>query len=789
MSSDLNTPGSDTPGSESTDAAGRDFIREIIHDDLKRGVRQGVVTRFPPEPNGYLHIGHAKSICLNFTIAREFEGRCHLRFDDTNPATEDEEFARSIENDIRWLGFDWGEHLYYASDYFEKFYAFAEHLVKEGKAYVDSLNEVEIREYRGTVSEPGRESPYRERSVEENLDLLRRMRAGEFEDGDHVLRARIDMAATNMLMRDPLLYRIRNMHHYRTGNEWAIYPMYDFAHCLEDAIEHVTHSLCTLEFENNRALYDWVIENTPVPSQPRQYEFARLNLNYTITSKRKLRQLVEEGHVAGWDDPRMPTLSGLRRRGYTPASIRDFCERVGVAKTHNVIDVALLEFAIRNDLNMKVKRTLAVLDPLEVVLENYPEDQEETLEAEDYPRDVPLEGTRELPFSRVLYIERDDFREDPPKGFFRLAPGREVRLRYGYFIRCEEVVKNEAGEVIQLRCTYDPETRGGKAPDGRKVKGTIHWVSARHALDAEVRLYDRLFSVESPGAGDTDFLEHLNPESLQVLEGCKLEPSLGQAQVGEAFQFERKGFFTADSDSQPGALVFNRTVTLRDTWAKLRGRGEAEEREARAEERAAAKAAVKERQRAESGEVEAERELTLEQRATMERYRDHHGLSEHDAALLASNESLCRVFEQALTRHDNARSVASWVLNVLLAELKERSLDDLPFGGTELGELAALVDSGEITGTAGKKVFAELLEKGGQPAEIVEARGLRVLSSAALEKAVDEVLDAHPDKVDELRGGKMALFGFFMGQVMRSTGGRADAQAAKALLTTRLSSD
>ena len=504
----------------------RHFVHEIIDHDLETGKTAGVVTRFPPEPNGYLHIGHAKAICLNFGIAQQYGGRCHLRFDDTNPTTEDMEYAEGIQRDIRWLGFDWGEHLYYASDYFERIYAFAVHLVKQGLAYVCSLNEEQIREYRGTISEPGRESPYRNRSVEESLDLLERMRKGEFEDGAHVLRAKIDMSAKNMLMRDPLLYRIRRVPHFHTGDAWSIYPMYDFAHCLEDAIECVTHSLCSLEFENNREIYDWVLDHVSPECRPHQYEFARLNLNYTLMSKRKLLQLVNEGHVSGWDDPRMPTLAGLRRRGYTPESIRNFCDRVGVAKTHNVIDVALLEFSLRDDLNQKVPRVLTVLRPLKVVIENYPEDQTEELDAPYYPRDVPKEGSRALPFTRELYIERDDFAEDPPPGFFRLAPGREVRLRYAYFIHCHEVIKDAEGEVIELRCTYDPETRGGNAPDGRKVQGTLHWVSATHSLPVEVRLYDRLFSEEEPGRDGIDFQEHLNPRSLEILDGCRAEPSL-----------------------------------------------------------------------------------------------------------------------------------------------------------------------------------------------------------------------------------------------------------------------
>ena len=768
----------------------RHFVHEIIDHDLETGKTAGVVTRFPPEPNGYLHIGHAKAICLNFGIAQQYGGRCHLRFDDTNPTTEDMEYAEGIQRDIRWLGFDWGEHLYYASDYFERIYAFAVHLVKQGLAYVCSLNEEQIREYRGTISEPGRESPYRNRSVEESLDLLERMRKGEFEDGAHVLRAKIDMSAKNMLMRDPLLYRIRRVPHFHTGDAWSIYPMYDFAHCLEDAIECVTHSLCSLEFENNREIYDWVLDHVSPECRPHQYEFARLNLNYTLMSKRKLLQLVNEGHVSGWDDPRMPTLAGLRRRGYTPESIRNFCDRVGVAKTHNVIDVALLEFSLRDDLNQKVPRVLTVLRPLKVVIENYPEDQTEELDAPYYPRDVPKEGSRALPFTRELYIERDDFAEDPPPGFFRLAPGREVRLRYAYFIRCHEVIKDAEGEVIELRCTYDPETRGGNAPDGRKVQGTLHWVSATHSLPVEVRLYDRLFSEEEPGRDGIDFQEHLNPRSLEILDGCRAEPSLGGSTAGDSFQFERQGFFTVDPDSRGDHLVFNRTVTLKDTWAKLAGDRKARERKELAARRAAEKAAAKERQRLEAPSASPEPELGPEQIARFERYRDTLGLAEADATRLAADEDLGQFFEQALEHHDQARSVANWVLNELLREVKDHPLDQLPFGPAELAQLVALVDAGKITGAAGKEVFAALLESGSDPKGIVKEKGLEVLGAGdEMDRILDRVLEENPEQLAAYRGGKTALLGFFVGQVMRATGGRANPQELQAALRKRLAGD
>jgi glutaminyl-tRNA synthetase len=549
------------------------FIKTIIEEDLRAGKNSGrVMTRFPPEPNGYLHIGHAKSICLNFGIAKTYNGKCNLRFDDTNPTKEDVEYVDSIMEDVRWLGYDWENRLYYASDYFNKLFDYALYLVKGGKAYVDSLSAEEIRDYRGTLTKPGKESPYRNRSIDENLNLFQRMRLGEFEEGSHVLRAKIDMAHPNLLMRDPTLYRIRKVSHHRTGNKWCIYPMYDFTHCLSDSIEGITHSLCSLEFENNRPLYDWVLAQLDVPCHPQQIEFARLNLSYTILSKRKLIQLVTKGDVSGWNDPRMPTICGFRRRGYTPESIRNFCDRIGVAKRDSIVDLALLEYTIREDLNRTAPRVMGVLKPLKVVIENYPEDKTEELTAINNPGD-PSAGIRMVPFSKVLYIEQDDFREDPPKKFFRLAPGREVRLRYAYYITCKDVIKDpETDEVTELRCIYDPATRGGNSPDGRKVKATLHWVSAEHAIDATVRLYDRLFLKPNPdeNSDGKDFRANLNPNSLEVLSDCKLEPSLAQKAPGDCFQFERLGYFIIDSaDSSPENLVFNRTVTLKDTWAKI----------------------------------------------------------------------------------------------------------------------------------------------------------------------------------------------------------------------------
>ncbi|MBW3597573.1 MAG: glutamine--tRNA ligase/YqeY domain fusion protein [Planctomycetes bacterium] len=562
------------PAGETAEAGSLNFIEAIIENDLKTGKRDRVHTRFPPEPNGYLHIGHAKSICLNFGLAEQYGGKCNLRFDDTNPTREDVEYVDSIEEDVRWLGFSWDDREFYASDYFEQLYQWAVQLIRAGKAYVCDLSPDQMREHRGTLTEPGRNSPFRDRGVEENLDLLARMRAGEFPDGSRTLRAKIDMASPNLNMRDPVMYRILHAHHHRTGDRWRIYPSYDWAHGQSDSIEGITHSICTLEFENHRPLYNWCLEQLGV-FHPQQIEFARLNLTYTVTSKRKLLTLVKEGHVHGWDDPRVPTICGLRRRGYTPEAIREFCRRIGVAKFNSTIDMHVLENAIRDDLNRRAPRAMAVLRPLKVVITNYPEDNEEHLEAVNNPED-PAAGTRQVPFSRVLYIEQDDFMEEPPKKFYRLAPGREVRLRWAYFIRCEDVVKDsDTGEVVELHCTYDPATRGGNAPDGRKVKATIHWVSAEHAVPAEVRLYDHLFAAPDPEDVDEGktWLDNLNPNSLHVTTDARLEPSLLKGRPGDRYQFERLGYFAVDDETRPGRLVFNRTVTLRDEWTKLQKKG------------------------------------------------------------------------------------------------------------------------------------------------------------------------------------------------------------------------
>jgi glutaminyl-tRNA synthetase len=553
-----------------TAEAGRDFIRDIISADLASGKYKEIVTRFPPEPNGYLHIGHAKSIALNFGIAEEFRGRCHLRFDDTNPVKEEQEYIDSIQADVRWLGFDWGNNLFYASDYFDRLYEWAEKLIRDGLAYVDDQTQEEIRTSRGTLTEPGKNSPYRDRPVEENLDLFRRMKAGEFPNGARVLRAKIDMASPNINLRDPVMYRILHAHHPRTGDKWCIYPSYDYAHGQSDAIESITHSICTLEFEDHRPLYDWFIEKLPVPSEPHQYEFARLNLTYTVLSKRVLTQLVRDGHVAGWDDPRMPTMAGLRRRGVPPAALREFVKRIGVAKANSVVDVGMLEFCIREELNRTAQRRMAVLRPLKVVIENYPEGQVEEIEAINHPDDASA-GTRKVAFGREIYIERDDFMENPPKKFFRLSPGNEVRLRYAYFIKCTGVIKNDAGEVIELRCTYDPLTTGGNAPDGRKVKATMHWLPAAASKPAEIRIYNQLFSNPSPDAAN--FAADLNPQSLEIISDARIEASVAESNTTEPMQFERQGYFVRDKDSTPGKPVFSRTIGLRDTFAKEVAKG------------------------------------------------------------------------------------------------------------------------------------------------------------------------------------------------------------------------
>jgi glutaminyl-tRNA synthetase len=774
-----------------------DFLREIVQRDTENGRYNGrVVTRFPPEPNGYLHIGHAKSICLNFGIAQEFGGVCHLRFDDTNPETEDPEYVQSIQNDVRWLGFDWADKLFFASDYFEQFYQYAVQLIQEGKAYVDSLNEEEIRQHRGTITEPGRPSPYRDRPVEENLDLFARMRAGEFPDGAHVLRAKGDLAAPNMKMRDPLLYRIRHASHYRTGDDWCIYPMYDYAHPLEDAIENVTHSICTLEFENNRAIYDWLLDNLFEEPRPHQYEFARLNLDYTVMSKRKLLQLVEEKVVGGWDDPRMPTIAGLRRRGYTPEGIREFARRIGVDKTNSRVQIGVLENAIRDDLNARAPRVMAVLRPLLVTITNYPAGQEEWLDAPYWPRDIAKEGSRQVPLTRTVYIEQTDFSEEPPEGWTRLRPGGEVRLRNAYFIRCDEVVKDAAGSVVELRCSYDPHSLGKTVGAERKKSTAIQWVSAQHAVPAEVRLYDRLLTVPDPDAAAAEegksFKDYLNPRSIEVLKGALVEPGLAGTAAGERFQFVRHGYFVADMvDSRPHALVFNRIVDLPDAFNRAREQGAngaaaaAKPPKGKGDGKDAAPAPQAtgsisdERARARSGNT------VLAQRHDY--YIDVLGLTPELADVVTGDEAVVHFYDAALAVYNSPKGIANWIANEVLRELKGRPLDQLPFGAVQLAELVKLQDQGTITSAGAKSVFATMLAEGGAPGDIVRKLGLdQALSHEELARAVAQVLEALPGKVAEYKEGKTSLLGMFTGQVMKATGGKANPQAVQELLKDRL---
>ena len=752
-----------------SDAEPRDnFIVDIIERDVEQSRHDRVVTRFPPEPNGYPHIGHAKSICLNFSLARRFGGRCHLRFDDTNPEKESMEYVEAMKRDIAWLGFDWGEHLYFASDYFEWLYERAVELIDKGLAYVDSLDEETMRAYRGTVTEPGRPSPHRDRSVEENLDLFRRMRAGEFDEGAHVLRAKIDMSAANMKMRDPALYRIKKAHHYRRGDDWVIYPLYDFTHCLSDAKEQITHSICTLEFENNREIYDWVLEHLDLPPyesgrRPHQYEFARLNLSHTLMSKRKLLALVEQGVVTGWDDPRMPTLSGMRRRGFTPASIRAFADMIGVAKNNSLVDLGKLEFCIREDLNDEAPRVMCVLKPLKVVIENYPEGETETFESPLFPPDVDKPGIRPVTFSRELYIERDDFMKDPPKKYYRLSPGAEVRLRYAYIVKCERVIENEAGEVVELRCSYDPDTKGGKST--RKVRGTIHWVSASDAVDAEVRLYDRLFLAEQPAD-----LDEVNPDSLKVVVG-KLEAAAPDLDASH-LQFERQGYFVRDADGTKERPVFNLTVTLKDSWAK--------QTKTAPQETARAKPVVA------PGPVPVTREIAPADRTAADALQNRHdGLDADDALRLVREPRLASLFEAATaTAPEHTTELAKWTLNEVAAATKDH--DTLAFDGAALAELIALVADETISTRAAKAVLAQLVAEGGSPRAIVEAQGLGRMGDDALAQTVGEVLAKHSAEVERYRGGEKKLLGFLLGQVMRAAGGRADAKTTRQVLVKTL---
>ncbi|HEX3623199.1 MAG TPA: glutamine--tRNA ligase/YqeY domain fusion protein [Acidimicrobiales bacterium] len=764
-----------------------DFIRDIIEDDLRTGRHGGrVVTRFPPEPNGYLHIGHAKSICLNFGIAEHYGSRCNLRFDDTNPVKEDVEYVESIEHDVGWLGFSFGDRARYASDYFDEMYRLAEELIRAGDAYVDDSSDDEIKASRGSLTEPGRPSPYRDRPVEENLALFRRMRAGELADGSCVLRARIDLAAPNMKMRDPLLYRIRHATHHRTGDAWPIYPMYDYAHPVSDAIEGITHSICTLEFENNRELYDWVIDRTRVSerhgfSRPQQIEFARLNLDYTVMSKRKLLGLVEDGHVSGWDDPRMPTIAGMRRRGYRPEAIRAFADMIGVAKVNSTVDLGKLEFCVRDDLNWTAPRVLGVLRPLKVTLTSWPEGEVESLLGPYFPADVGQPGERELPFGRELWIEREDFALDPPADYQRLAPGRTVRLRHGYCITCDEAVRVD-GEVVELRCHHVPGSVG-RNPAGVKVSGVIHWVSAAHAVRAEVRLYDRLFRVPRPEDGPGDLEDHLNPASLEVVTGAMLEASMAGAVPGSRWQLERLGYFVVDrEDSRPGEPVLNRIVTLRDSSHGT----EVEPAPAAAPEKSA-KASTRP---AKKSRVEYRAEARLRDPVLAERFAEwpaNLGIAEADAELLTGDRATGDLFSAAVDAGAPAPAAARWILNELPPALGDRELADSPITGAALAGLVTAAEAGRITGPAAKEVFAELVGKGGDAEQIIAARGLtQVSDEGAIAAMVDDVLAANQDKVALYREGKTALLGFFVGQVVRASNGKANPRVVQKLLAERL---
>jgi glutaminyl-tRNA synthetase len=765
-------------GPEST-ARVQSFIRDIIDDDLKSGKHTRVVTRFPPEPNGYLHIGHAKSICLNFGLAADYGGACHLRFDDTNPSTEDEEYALAIQRDVKWLGFDWGENLFFASDYFEQFYLHGIKLIENGRAYVDSASEEQIRELRGTLTQPGRPSPYRDRTVAENLDLFRRMRAGEFAEGAHVLRGKCDLAAANMKMRDPLLYRIRHAPHYRTGKSWCIYPMYDYAHPLSDAIEGITHSLCTLEFENNRDLYDWVLEACETEARPEQIEFARLNLGYTVMSKRKLLKLVEGRSVEGWDDPRMPTLAGLRRRGVTPEAIRGFCERIGVAKANSLVDIGKLEFSIRDDLNRRAPRVMCVLRPLRVVLEGIAEGQVEEIEAPSFPPDVGKAGTRRVPLTRVVFIDRDDFHLDPPPDFHRLAPGREVRLRYAGYARCTDVRRDRNGEVVELRCSYRASTPGESTTSG---VGIVHWVSADKSLSCEVNLYERLFHAERPDEAD-ELMSHFNHASHEELSGCRIEPSVVDAAPGARFQFERVGYFALDSRDGPGgAPSFNRVVALRDSFKQ-----EKPDKSETVAKKVNPKAQTRPPRRSKAEVREKARQTSPELAAKLSRFTGELGLGTDDAMILTGDLDLAAFYEAAVAASNAPQPTARWVINDLLGQLKERPLDSLPFAGNTFGRLVAMVEAGTISAAGGKEVLAELIEHGGDPGEIVLRKNLRQVSdSGTLGPIVDKVLAENADAVARYKAGKSGLFGFLVGQVMKASGGAASPEKVQELLRARL---
>ncbi|MFT7823929.1 MAG: glutamine--tRNA ligase/YqeY domain fusion protein [Sulfurimonas sp.] len=748
----------------------KDFLRTIVEEDLKSGKYHEVVTRFPPEPNGFPHIGHAKSIAINFGIARDYHGRCNLRMDDTNPTTEDTKYVEALKDAVQWLGFEWDNSVRYTSDYFPKLYEYAKELIKMGKAYVDSLGEEEMREYRGTVTEPGKRSRYAERSVEENLDLLERMKKGEFKDGEHVLRARIDMSAANMKMRDPILYRIRHAHHYRAGDEWAIYPMYDFGHCLSDYIEGVTHSICTLEFENNREIYDWILDTLELePPRPYQHEFARLGMNYTVMSKRKLLELVEDNYVSGWDDPRLPTIAGYRRRGYTPESILNFCDQIGIAKANSMVDVSQLEFCIRDDLNRKVPRVMCVLDPLKVTIENY--EGAEEIDASYYPEDVPKEGSRKLPFSREIYIERDDFMENPPKGYYRLTPEQPVRLRYAYIITCREVIKDADGNILEIKAAYHPDSKSGSDTSGIKVKSAIQWVDAKENKKAEVRLYDRLYKDEMP-----EGLEDLNPDSLKVIKNALIEPAVINERPDERFQFERQGYFYADPvDYTDEAPVFNKIVGLKDSWGKKK---KVSEKAAGSERKPQAKKVQVD------GEVEP---MSEAEEALFGKYTTVFKLNSMIADILARDEQLSSFYEEALSVNNSPVTIANIVTNEVARELKEKEISELKFDAKQIADLVKMVDDGTISNKIAKQVFEEMTKSGESPKKIVEAKGLVQISDpAVILSIIEEVIAKNPDNVAKFKAGNTKLLGFFVGQVLKTTGGKANPKVVNELVAEKL---
>jgi glutaminyl-tRNA synthetase len=742
----------------------KDFLRTIVEEDLKSGKYKEVVTRFPPEPNGFPHIGHAKSIHINFGIARDYNGRCNLRMDDTDPTKEETKYVEALKDAVKWLGYEWDGEVKYTSDYFPKLYEYACQLIKMGKAYVDSLNEEEIKEYRGTVTSPGRRSKFANRTIEENLDLFERMKNGEFKDGEHVLRAKIDMSASNMKMRDPLLYRIRHAHHFRTKDKWCIYPMYDFAHCLSDYIEGVSHSICTLEFENNRELYDWILDELELtPPRPYQYEFARLGMNYTVMSKRKLLELVKGGYVSGWDDPRMPTIAGYKRRGYTPESIRNFCEQIGIAKANSTVDVSQLEYCIRDDLNTKVPRVMCVLNPLKVTIENY--DGYEEIDASYYPHDVPKEGSRKLPFSKTIFIEQDDFMENPPKDYYRLTPNQPVRLKHAYIITCKEVIKDSDGNIVEIKAIYHPDSKSGQDTSGIKVKSAIHWVSAQKAKKVEVRLYDRLFRTEMPQG-----IEDLNPESLKVIKDALIEPSVIESKPDCRFQFERQGYFYADpvdyTDEHP---VFNKIVGLKDSWAKKSQKTKPAPK-------------PKETKPQVDGEVAP---MTKEEQERFDSYTSKLGLNSEIANTLARDENLSHFFDEALKFYSSPVNIANIVANEVARELKHSK--ELKFNAAQIANLVKLVDDGTISSKISKEVFEIMSQTGENPEDIVQAKGLVQISDpAVIEPIIDEVIAKNPDNLAKYKDGNKKLLGFFVGQVLKATGGKANPAITNKLVAKKL---